>query len=59
MQPLLQLTRRVIGLAVFFTLSALLSAAEPGCLTFCSYNLKNWLTMERSIGKPAAPKPES
>ncbi|WP_395745314.1 endonuclease/exonuclease/phosphatase family protein [Prosthecobacter sp.] len=59
MQPLLQLTRRVLGPAVFFALAALLSAAEPERLTFCSYNLKNWLTMERSAGRPAAPKPET
>jgi len=59
MQPLLQFTRRVLGPAVFFALAALLSAAEPERLTFCSYNLKNWLTMERSAGKPASPKPEA
>lgn len=58
MQPLLQFTRRVLGPAVFFALATLLSAAEPERLTFCSYNLKNWLTMERSIGKPPSPKPE-
>lgn len=58
MQPLLQFTRRVLGPAVFFALAALLSAAESQRLTFCSYNLKNWLTMERSIGKPPTPKPE-
>ncbi len=59
MLPLPQLTRRVLGPAVFFALTALLSAAEPERLTFCSYNLKNWLTMERSVGKPASPKPET
>ena len=59
MLPLSQFTRRVLGPAVFFALAALLSAAEPERLTFCSYNLKNWLTMERSIGKPATPKPET
>ncbi|MCF7790000.1 MAG: endonuclease/exonuclease/phosphatase family protein [Prosthecobacter sp.] len=59
MQPLLQLTRRVLGPAVFFALAALLSAAEPERLTFCSYNLKNWLTMERSGGLPPTAKPES
>ncbi|MBN8420624.1 MAG: endonuclease/exonuclease/phosphatase family protein [Verrucomicrobia bacterium] len=58
MQPLLQFTRRVIGPAVFFALAALLSAAEPERLTFCSYNLKNWLTMERAPGQPPAAKPE-
>lgn len=59
MLPLLQFTRRVLGPAVFFALAALLSAAEPERLTFCSYNLKNWLIMERSIGKPPTPKPEA
>ena len=59
MLPLPQFTRRVLGPAVFFALAALLSAAEPQRLTFCSYNLKNWLTMERSVGKPPTPKPEA
>lgn len=59
MLPLLQLTRRVFGLAVFFTLAARLSAAEAEPLTFCSYNLKNWLTMEASGGRPAISKPEA
>ena len=64
MLPLLQLTRRVLGLAVFFTLAMRLPAAEPERITFCSYNLKNWLTMERSDlpgakALPAAPKPEN
>ncbi|MDI1314968.1 endonuclease/exonuclease/phosphatase family protein [Prosthecobacter sp.] len=59
MLPPSQFTRRVLGPAVFFALAALLSAAEPQRLTFCSYNLKNWLTMERSIGRPATPKPEN
>ncbi|WP_395731086.1 endonuclease/exonuclease/phosphatase family protein [Prosthecobacter sp.] len=59
MQPLLHFTRRVLGPAVFFAFAALLSAAEPQRLTFCSYNLKNWLTMERSVGKPPTPKPEA
>ena len=59
MLPLSQFTRRVLGPAVFFALAAHLSAAEPERLTFCSYNLKNWLTMERSIGKPPTPKPEA
>ncbi len=58
MQPLLQFTRRVIGPAVFFALAALLSAAEPERLTFCSYNLKNWLTMERAVRQPPSSKPE-
>lgn len=59
MQPLVQFMRRVIGPAVFFVLSAWLAAAEPERLTFCSYNLKNWLTMEPSAMLPAAPKPEA
>ena len=54
--------RRVFGPAVFFV-SCLLSAAEPERLTFCSYNLKNWLTMDRFDPQtyktlPASPKPE-
>ena len=62
MTPLLQITRRVLGPAVFFA-AALLSAAEPERLTFCSYNLKNWLTMDRFDQQtyktlPSAPKPE-
>ena len=57
------ITRRVIGPAVFFLTAALLSAAEPERLTFCSYNLKNWLTMDRFDQQtyktlPSAPKPE-
>jgi endonuclease/exonuclease/phosphatase family metal-dependent hydrolase len=56
MQPLLQFTRRVIGPAVFFALAALLTAAEPERLTFCCYNLKNWLSMEQ-FGRPFT-KPE-
>lgn len=60
--PLFQITRRVLGPAVFFA-AALLSAAEPERLTFCSYNLKNWLTMDRFDQQtyktlPSAPKPE-
>ena len=55
--------RRVFGPAVFFVAAACLSAAEPERITFCSYNLKNWLTMDRFDMKtyktlPAAPKPE-
>jgi endonuclease/exonuclease/phosphatase family metal-dependent hydrolase len=62
MMPLFQITRRVLGPAVFFA-AALLSAAEPERLTFCSYNLKNWLTMDRFDQQtyktlPSAPKPE-
>lgn len=56
--------RRVLGPAVFFAAVALLSAAEPDRITFCSYNLKNWLTMDRFDLKtyktlPAAPKPDA
>jgi len=63
MTPLFQITRRVLGPAVFFAAVALLSAAEPERLTFCSYNLKNWLTMDRFDMQtyktlPSAPKPE-
>ncbi|MFC5455767.1 endonuclease/exonuclease/phosphatase family protein [Prosthecobacter fluviatilis] len=58
MLPLLQFSRRVFGPAVFFACASLLYAAEPGPLTFCSYNLKNWLTMERAPGQPPASKPE-
>ncbi|MDH4454892.1 MAG: endonuclease/exonuclease/phosphatase family protein [Verrucomicrobiota bacterium] len=62
MMPLFQITRRVLGPAVFFA-AALLSAAVPERLTFCSYNLKNWLTMDRFDQQtyktlPSAPKPE-
>ena len=59
MLPHLQLTRRVFGLAVFFALAARLAAAEPEVLTFCSYNLRNWLTQEASGSQPASTKPES
>jgi len=59
MRPHLQLTRRVFGLAVFFALASQLAAAEPERLTFCAYNLKNWLTMERSLGQPPTSKPEA
>ncbi|MCB1276066.1 endonuclease/exonuclease/phosphatase family protein [Prosthecobacter sp.] len=63
MTRLFYLTRRVFGPAVFFITAALLSAAEPERITFCSYNLKNWLTMDRFDRQtyktlPAAPKPE-
>lgn len=56
-------TRRVFGLAVFLGWAASLAAAEPKQITFCSYNLKNWLTMDRFDLKtykslPAAPKPD-
>lgn len=59
MQPLLQISRRVFGPAVFFGMAALLSAAEPERLTFCSYNLKNWLTTEASGALPAFSKSEA
>ena len=59
MLPPFQLTRRVFGLAVFFALAAPLAAAEPEALTFCSYNLRNWLTQEASGNQPASTKPES
>ncbi|OYW72278.1 MAG: hypothetical protein B7Z37_25375 [Verrucomicrobia bacterium 12-59-8] len=64
MRPLLQFTRRVIGPAVFFALSAWLAGAEPERLTFCSYNLKNWLTLDPvdavvSQARPVTTKPES
>lgn len=66
------LTRRALLPAVFFALAgaaALLPAQQPepppppDRLTFCSYNLKNWLTMDRFDAEvlqiqPAAPKPE-
>ena len=33
------------------------SAASPPVITFCSYNVKNWLSMDRTWGdKPADPK---
>lgn len=66
------LTRRASGPAVFFAcflihaalLAVAASAAEPERLTFCSYNLKNWLTMDRFDAEvlksqPSAPKPEA
>jgi endonuclease/exonuclease/phosphatase family metal-dependent hydrolase len=59
MLPPFQFTRRVFGLAVFFALSAPLVAAESEALTFCSYNLRNWLTQEASDKQPASSKPES
>lgn len=57
------LARRVIGPAVFFALATWIAAAEPERITFCAYNLKNWLTMDRldlNTYKTltAAPKPE-
>jgi len=63
MTPLLHITRRVFVPAVFFACAALLTAAEPERITFCSYNLKNWLTMDRLDMQtfqtlPSAPKPD-
>lgn len=54
--------------AVFFASAALLTGAEPGTgaerLTFCSYNLRNWLTTDRfdlpqPIVSTGRPKPEA
>ncbi|MBB5031050.1 endonuclease/exonuclease/phosphatase family protein [Prosthecobacter vanneervenii] len=66
MLPLLPSTRRVFGLAVFFALAAIslpvpLGAAEeaPRQITFCSYNLKNWLSLEESVGQRPYHKPEA
>lgn len=66
MLPLLPSTRRVFGLAVFFALAAIslpvpLGAAEeaPGQITFCSYNLKNWLSLDESGSQRAYRKPEA
>jgi endonuclease/exonuclease/phosphatase family metal-dependent hydrolase len=64
MKSLLQITRRVFGPAVFFACAVQLGGAEPERITFCAYNLKNWLTMDRLDMKtyqtlPAAPKPEA
>jgi endonuclease/exonuclease/phosphatase family metal-dependent hydrolase len=54
--------RRTLLSAFFFALAQLahLAAAEPQAFTFCSYNLRNWLTMERFTGgsKAIAGKPE-
>jgi len=56
------LSRRVFGPAVFFALATWIGAAESERITFCAYNLKNWLTMDRFDLKTykslaAAPKP--
>jgi endonuclease/exonuclease/phosphatase family metal-dependent hydrolase len=59
MLPPLQFTRRVIGPAVFFALAAWLAADEPERLTFCSYNLKNWLTADPTATQPGVTKPEA
>lgn len=52
--------------AVFFALAGLLAAAEPGPgqLTFCAYNLRNWLTTDpldlQTLNTfPTKPKPEA
>lgn len=59
-------TRRALMPAVFFALAGILAAVEPkaGHLTFCSYNLRNWLTtdpLDRQTAStfPIRPKPES
>jgi endonuclease/exonuclease/phosphatase family metal-dependent hydrolase len=49
--------------AVFFVLAGLTAAAEPESVVFCSYNVKNWLTMDRFDQETkkmltSAPKPE-
>ncbi|WP_395740232.1 endonuclease/exonuclease/phosphatase family protein [Prosthecobacter sp.] len=59
MLPHPQFTRRVIGPAVFFALAAWLAAAEPERLTFCSYNLKNWVTADPAAEPPGVTKPEA
>lgn len=56
-------TRRALLPAVFFALAGLSHAAEPESVVFCSYNVKNWLTMDRFDQATkkmltSAPKPE-
>jgi endonuclease/exonuclease/phosphatase family metal-dependent hydrolase len=56
-------TRRAFLPAVFFALAALAPAAELESVVFCSYNVKNWLTMDRFDQETkkmltSAPKPE-
>lgn len=61
--------RRAWMPAVFFALASLSATAaepkaEPERLTFCAYNLRNWLTMERFDPQtqsllPGRPKPEA
>lgn len=49
-------------LIAWFTLASWLMSAERGGVIFCSYNLKNYLEMERTTkgeAKPDAPKPAS
>lgn len=60
------LKRRGFILAVFFGLLAgwpsLHGQEVPKSVTFCSYNLKNWLLMQRSFGdedSPLTAKPEA
>lgn len=58
------LTRRALMPAVFFGLVLASHATAQERLTFCSYNLKNWLTMERfeaegPQGLRVAPKPDA
>lgn len=55
--------RRGFFLAVFFFLTITLVSAREGQkpVIFCSYNLKNWLQMQRSFGaeeQPPIPKPD-
>ncbi|MFM7606541.1 MAG: endonuclease/exonuclease/phosphatase family protein [Prosthecobacter sp.] len=58
------ITRRALWPAVFLGLTRLSAASvEPESVVFCSYNLKNWLTMDRfdlATKKTlmASPKPE-
>lgn len=60
-----QLLRRATWPAVFLSLLSVAPAAEPPArVTFCAYNLKNWLTMDRPATASArslttAPKPEA
>lgn len=57
--------RRALWPAVFLCLFLAAAAAwadEPGQISVCAYNLRNWLSMERFDGRNAmavAPKPES
>lgn len=56
-------TRRALLPAVFLAFASLSPAAEPESVVFCSYNVKNWLTMDRFDQETkqmltSAPKPE-
>lgn len=56
-------TRRALLPAVFLAFASLSLAAEPESVVFCSYNVKNWLTMDRFDQETkqmltSAPKPE-